>query len=219
MEPEEIELLLEEIDLPVIGAVKLSKRDQYTADPRGARAADLVDKEYRKQHYDKLLELCQYQCTICEEHLLKRNAQLDHAFIPFNAGKGIGASLIVEHESGILLNNADPLCKKCNQAKGTGNVVDLLAPFPDRLERFMAVQKAMNRRVNGLDFGVVFLPEAKSQEKPRYPGGYVQILTGRESQVIQSDEHLHELLQDNGLQIYKWEICDGKVLAFGKESP
>lgn len=99
------------------------------------------EREYRAHYFLTLLGLFGNQCAKCG---CKSNGiDLDHFIFP----KSKGGNFMMLHKDGFKVNNAIPLCIKCNRSKGNRRYTDFFTDR-DQLVSILAKNKQMTLFLN-----------------------------------------------------------------------
>lgn len=94
------------------------KREDYIFKKEDYKRGNKREREYRKMFLLKLLSLYGNKCAKCGD--TKNGFDLDH----FIFSKNEGGNFALMHKDGHLVNNAIPLCQKCNRSKGDRSYKD-----------------------------------------------------------------------------------------------
>ena len=86
-------------------------RDAYVIEDDDYRRGNPKEHLYRKMFQLRLLEAFGNRCARCGHN--DNGVDLDHFFL----SKNEGGCFIMRHRNGHLVNNAVPLCQRCNRSK------------------------------------------------------------------------------------------------------
>ena len=104
------------------------------------------DKEmiYRKKHKSTLLRLFDNRCAQCGDD--ENGIDLDHFIFP----KKDGGSFAMKNRGGYWVNNAIPLCERCNRVKGAKSYRDFFSE--EKRRDILEKNKEMSKRLNEKDW-------------------------------------------------------------------
>ena len=95
-----------------IAKVNISdRREDYLIENKDYRRGNDKENLYRKKFFLTLLRIFENQCAKCRS--VDNGIDLDHFFL----SKNEGGCFIMRHKDGYLVNNAIPLCQRCNRIK------------------------------------------------------------------------------------------------------
>lgn len=100
-----------------------------------------VDKEYRSKYLLFLIEKVGNKCPICGKS--DNGIELDHFFIP----KKDGGNFIIVTKSGVVINNAMPMCTSCNRSKSDKKAIDFL--HKEKYDELVCLQKEIKKELFG----------------------------------------------------------------------
>lgn len=95
--------------------------DDYIIEASDLERDNDYDPNYKKTYREVLFHLYDNRCPLCQKNQCEH---LDHFFIP----KCKGGNFIMVTKEGNFVNNAVPLCSKCNLKKGKNSYKKYFSP-------------------------------------------------------------------------------------------
>jgi 5-methylcytosine-specific restriction endonuclease McrA len=131
----------DQVNRQKIETTKISdkRRDYIFSNEDYKRGLD-KEREYHLKHKASLFRLYGNRCANCGDD--ENGLEVDH----FIFSKNEGGCFQMQHVEGYFVNNALPLCEKCNRSKGDQSYRDFFSL--DKLAKILVKNLEMTKRLN-----------------------------------------------------------------------